>query len=459
MIRWLLLAATTLMISGCGRQVELVDPNASDVSVQETPAPGPAIEPGPAPAPAPAPDPNLDPGSVTNPGSDNSVISVRLSEPEVLLSTPAEIVPVLQAEDGTIIAMACCDNRNGWTADIELQQQSEWIGIVQWIVRQGERNITVLEADVRAANINTVQDITPDGYQRSLDDDGDGVDNLTEVVVGTNPLDANDFDANFSAVTAHIPRISSTGFPTVDGNAGDYIPGSIRFSGEWGSATATDINGEILSISNVMFTSPGFNTGIENHHWLAMHDGTWLFLLVVIDDAGQHQFDTRDVSNPFNDDSIELFFDGDNSQRLSYDNVDDRRIRIGLLDSDAGGSNSSSNEFPKLYTSANSAPLPPSLVFATGPSNGPPSPVGFTSAGIRQDVYEIAIRLSDINVSVGRPFGFEVQFDDDDDGLNRDAKWGWFHPPGSSACAATLTGRLVITGKLDGTEKTARAHS
>jgi len=31
---------------------------------------------------------------------------------------------------------------------------------------------------------------------------------------------------------------------------------------------------------------------------------------------------------------------------------------------------------------------------------------------------------------LGKPFGFEIQLNDDDDGGSRDAKWAWMHPAG-----------------------------
>jgi len=233
--------------------------------------------------------------------------------------------------------------------------------------------------------------------------------------------------------TVRIPRISADQVPVIDGDAGNYQVGSTNFSGEWSNAVSVDVDGNRLSIDNLMFTSPGFNVGVENHHWMAMHDGTWLYVLVIIDDAGLHQFDTREFAKPWKDDSIEVFFDGDNSQAPMYDQVDDTAMHFMLLDSPDGVANSSSNEFPKIYQSVNSVPLPAGLVFTTGPVKGPAAPDGFTSGGVSQDVYELVFRLDDVNISVGRTFGFEVQFDDDDDGLDRDAKWGWHHPAGNSA--------------------------
>ena len=153
---------------------------------------------------------------------------------------------------------------------------------------------------------------------------------------------------------------------------------------------------------------------------------------MVIDDAGEHHFDSREEAKPWRDDSIELFVDGDNSQGQSYDQVDDFSMHLVTLNADASGSNSSTDATPNVFRSVNSVPLPPGLVYSTGPSQGPSAPESFASSGSNQDVFEIALRISDLNIELGRTFGFEVQFDDDDDAGDRDSKWGWEHPAGTN---------------------------
>jgi len=443
MIRWTLVVMAVL-VSGCGRQVSIVDPNdgSSVASVPETPVsvtnvpstPTPVQNPEPAPAPTPAPEPVVETPAPTPGPAQPAEAQVRLSVPDALLVTSdlGDIIPVLQESDGRLIRMDCCDDANGWTAAVALNQQSEWVGKVLWRATDGIEAVVVLESDIRVVGGSSVQDITPSDYERGVDSDGDGVDNLTELLLGTNPNDITDADPNFLSASVRIPRISANQRPIIDGVVGEYEPGTLQLMGEWASAVSQDVNGNLLTVGNRMFTSPGFLTGIENHHWAAMHDGTFLYLLVIIDDAGLHQFDTREFAKPWRDDSIEVFFDGNNSQAPNYDGIDDTNIHFMLLDSIAGGVNSSSNPFPKVFQAVNSVPLPPSLVFTTGPLSGPAAPEGFTSDGVSQDVYEISVRISDLNIELGRTFGFEVQFDDDDDGLDRDAKWGWHHPAGIS---------------------------
>ena len=49
----------------------------------------------------------------------------------------------------------------------------------------------------------------------------------------------------------------------------------------------------------------------------------------------------------------------------------------------------------------------------------------------RKDSYELRIKLSELNIELEKPFGIEIQINDDDDGGTRDEKWGWHHPEGS----------------------------
>ena len=44
--------------------------------------------------------------------------------------------------------------------------------------------------------------------------------------------------------------------------------------------------------------------------------------------------------------------------------------------------------------------------------------------------YEIAINLESAGIQIGRPFGFDIQINEDDNGGDRDAKWAWFEKTG-----------------------------
>ena len=109
-------------------------------------------------------------------------------------------------------------------------------------------------------------------------------------------------------------------------------------------------------------------------------------------------------------------FERDASETLTLDGVsgDDRYMVI-----------------PELPLEGEEAPVP----FAPfgGPNGSAPvlpevqfgvcvcAPAGTT-------VWELRVRLSDLNVQIGRPFGFEVAIDQDSDSGDRDARRGWSYP-------------------------------
>ena len=90
-----------------------------------------------------------------------------------------------------------------------------------------------------------------------------------------------------------------------------------------------------------------------------------------------------------------------------------------------GGDNSSDASDPRIEAGFGSAPLPEGIDFAAAAGAGP---LSLRNSSLRQDVYELRIPLASINAVPQREFGFEVQINDDDDGGERDAKWGWIHP-------------------------------
>ncbi len=226
-----------------------------------------------------------------------------------------------------------------------------------------------------------------------------------------------------------IPRTDRDNAPTIDGAPLDYIAGTELLDGEWRFAAQFNGVNEPLEIGQYMFGEPGTNDVSANHHWAAVHDGIYLYVLVVSDDAGKHFQDTNELRKPWKDDSVELFIDGNNSRLDTYDGVDDFHMTINLLSS-IGVSNASYIADPKIRQSDTSATLPADLAFAAGPGNGP---AAASAERGRKDIYEIRIKLSELNIEVNAPFGIEVQINDDDNGGSRDAKWAWYHPAGNTS--------------------------
>ena len=51
------------------------------------------------------------------------------------------------------------------------------------------------------------------------------------------------------------------------------------------------------------------------------------------------------------------------------------------------------------------------------------------STDVYQQLYEIRVKLSSIGLAPGETFGLEVAVNDDDDGGDRDYKFGWWALP------------------------------
>lgn len=223
------------------------------------------------------------------------------------------------------------------------------------------------------------------------------------------------------SVDVIVPRIASEDAPSIDGeNVTSNAQGTL--TGEWAAAVQSDNSGAALLIDSLMIdVDAEAPNGSPLRRWAAMHDGTYLYVLVLVDDLGQRERDSG--SDLDQDDSLELFLDGDNSKLSSYDSNDFHRIMPVRL---PGADKQSASSGDIAGPSSSSAPL--GLDFATGPGIGPG---GLRIERFEQDVYELRIDLASAGIDVDAPFGFEVQVNDDDDGDARDSKWGWKHPAGN----------------------------
>lgn len=226
-------------------------------------------------------------------------------------------------------------------------------------------------------------------------------------------------DEEFPApATVVIPRIAPSTAPLIDGlnvtfNALDNL------TGEWDDAVQFDDFGERLWINNLMIDQGAdAEDGANLRQWAAMHDGINLYVLVLSDDIGQRHSDSV---NHWEDDSLELFIDGDNSKLTEWGDADDFQMHIPLLKQFDTAAN---NEISGRVSSGPGSEFLP-IEFFTGPGVGPD---GIRITRWELDVYEVAIPLTAAGITIGEPFGFELQLNDDDDGGARDSKWGWFHP-------------------------------
>ncbi len=232
-----------------------------------------------------------------------------------------------------------------------------------------------------------------------------------------------------------VPRILPRQAPEIDGED-VLINGQNRLAGEWANAVQNDNAGEGLWIDRLMIDNPS-NTedpavdGDQLHRWAAMHDGEYLYVVVLSDDMGLLSNDSDEV---WQDDGLELFIDGNNSRLTEWGDSDDFHFLIALQPQDTDSENDVSTYRVDLGPRPISSPF--ILNFSTGPDRGPD---GIRNSRFEQDVYEIAIPIEDAGITIGQPFGFELQLDDDDNGNSRDSKWGWYHPSRQNGQDTDLT--------------------
>ncbi len=319
--------------------------------------------------------------------TENLNVTVRLNDRTVLMS-----------------------NNNGqWTGNTNVPESSSVNLEINWYEAIGTRNLHLAKYSRAFENVNQnlALTIVSEDYDIAIDDDNDSHYNLIERRENTDPYDANSPSAGFSTVL--ITAVDPQNAPIIDG-AYD--------ANKWGNAQFVDKDGRRLYINHLMIDQGAAQANEEPlYQWAAMHDEKYLYLF-VFGEAGQYQTPHKDSENSFNDDSLEIFFDGNNSKLLSYDGVDDIHIIIPLMtDGATRRANNSANADAIVELGDRSAPFDLSKIdFAT-----------CVCLGDRY-TWEVRIELEEAQVPISEVFGFEVQLNDDNDGDARDVKWGWFHP-------------------------------
>jgi len=273
-----------------------------------------------------------------------------------------------------------------------------------------------------------------------FDFDGDGISNLEERKRDLNPLIA---DVVTNGVDPDV-QIFGTGRSTkIDGKRGE----NDTF---WDFATYTDVNSKKLAINNMIRDD---NANVQedpnaSYQWAAIHDGTYLTLFVWGKALNGSSIKVNGDSGVdfFNDDSVEIFIDGDLSQREdAYDTVDDMLINIPLARG-AGPvyeENNSSAANKRIYRGK-------SVSDEVDFDVQNPALVEFGTCfcfGADRTTWEIRIDMAAAQIPIGRTFGFEVQINTDDDGGQRDAKYAWAkdaRKPGESSNLADITWRYPV---------------
>ncbi|NND90423.1 MAG: hypothetical protein HKN42_06130 [Granulosicoccus sp.] len=296
---------------------------------------------------------------------------------------------------------------------------------VQWFESQQNDDPLLLTSWTRSQQVsdNISISISSEDYQSegaAFDDDNDTYSNLEERREESDPRNANSTPINRPDV--RIKWINPVEAPVIDG----------LYDSIWNSATFSDVTGEILAIDNLMINQGAVRPNGETEFiWFAMHDGINLYVFVFGENVENDPI--RDSSSPWQDDNVNLFIDGNDSQGSSYDGVDDRHLFVPLLTSPEDQSANSTY----YEIGVNSAPVP-QLQFAN---------CKCTSG---RHTWEFKLPFADFNIQQDVPFGFEVQIDQDEDGGARDARWGWFHPARTTTdvdntwTTPSFMGRVVV---------------
>ena len=234
-----------------------------------------------------------------------------------------------------------------------------------------------------------------------FDRDNDGFYNLEERRADSDPLDDNSVPDTTPDV--RIGPINPDDAPIIDGLYDPIYTTGAQFS---------DVDGNLLDINHLMIDQGAIRPDLDTEfRWFAMHDNTYLYIFVLGEDV-ELATPIRDSADIFQDDSIDIFIDGNNSKGSSYDGIDDRHLLIPLIANPGDTATSNTTVFT---AGPNSASLP-DFDFATCVCLG------------GQNTWEVRLPLAGFGLSRDQPFGIEVQLNEDNDGGARDAKWGWYHP-------------------------------
>jgi len=195
----------------------------------------------------------------------------------------------------------------------------------------------------------------------------------------------------------------------------------------WRNAAIAGTINNVVSrndIDNLMLSPvPGYLDGAGYSTWSAMHDGTNLYVRVRVSSDFDNNPFLDSPGQPWFDDSVEIFIDGNNSKGSEYDGIDD---------------------FQAILLAHPSTDWQPII----SPSSAPGLGIFYrTSDSSFRLFYEIAINLESAGIVPGKPFGFDVHINEDDNGGDRDAKWGWFEQSGfdRSYLRPDVFGTLILT--------------
>jgi len=318
---------------------------------------------------------------------------------------------------------------NGSPMNMTRKNDTEWFGAmkvkpgtdvdlrVKWEERIDQQMLLLAEARESITAIDRgynlmIADASYVTTGEGFDADGDSISNLIERRQSSDP-----YDLNSPGTQEQFPAMVR-----VTGSIRSNVIDGFFNAPYWDNAQFRDVNEETLWVDSLLVDrGTQLENGNSKFKWGAIHDGRYLSLFVLgkINIPGQQNVH-RDSGNFFyNDDSLEIYFDGDRSRGVDYDKVDDMQIVIPLLRDD-GTPNKSGEANSLIKRGANvrdEVPFDISKVeFATCLCEG------------SEIAWEVRIDMVDAGIPVGKTFGFEIQINQDDDGGDRDGKWAWHRP-------------------------------
>ncbi len=161
----------------------------------------------------------------------------------------------------------------------------------------------------------------------------------------------------------------------------------------WQNASHTDTSGNDLKTGVTVF---GLDP-LRSASWAIAHDNAYLYIAVTVPDNTP----VNDSDVLYQDDSIELFFDGGYQRNTRYDS-DDTQVILRNNGERAGITDRNINvDYVRLY-----------------------------DAEQEQYVYEVRLEKSSLSLGAGE-FGFELHVNDDQDGDLRENKFGWASQEGA----------------------------
>lgn len=359
----------------------------------------------------------------------NEAAGLELYKPGFLLSksidetrVEARVSVTADGNNQPVVELTSPPGDTAWHGEVHVPEGSDATIDINWVETgvsglpdelSGELLLASYSLDIEAVNANEavaveladyVLESSEEDPRPDLDLDEDGFGNLYERVAETDPND--DLQKPTEVLINYYPDA-----PRIDGHFDDI----------WNEAQFVDYEKGDLLVDKVLFDDNVIQDGEADrrYRWGAMHDGESLYIMVFAEKEGaQTPFGDSEVI--YDDDAIDIFWDGDNSKGSYYDKVDDFHAIIALLSS-TGNENKTGRDDTRFKTGDRSTSIDVSAFeFA----------VCLCNATDQQQVYEVKLNLAAARIPIDERFGLDIQLNNDVNGGLRDAKWAWYNDTG-----------------------------